>query len=347
MGRGDSPQRRREHRDRRPFTGFKSEQMSSTMAWLLVIAYSAEREVRRMAEIWDEARVQRYIDDGIEESLNLDYKAAGALAKTDRKRREITKDVSAMANSDGGFIIYGVSEDENYKHLPGQIDPVNRKDLSKEWLEQVISNIRPKVDGLLIYPVPIGNSNTDVVYVVEIPKSHTAHQAMDKRYYRRFNFESVMMDDYEIRDVMNREQHPQIELDFKIIRSRFISSDLSGEHETEPQFRLEIHATNSGRVYAQHTDIHIEIPPKLQHSNSYSLWDEPETDAKPMHPGRRYQVRVVALSNDFDCILLDDLYLKWIVSADNAPKSEGNVAFSAIKVSDSTVRILHEPMNID
>ena len=30
-----------------------------------------------------EARVQQYIDDEIEESLNLDYKAAGALAKTD------------------------------------------------------------------------------------------------------------------------------------------------------------------------------------------------------------------------------------------------------------------------
>ena len=51
--------------------------------------------------VWDQARVQQYIDDGVEESLNLDYKAAGALAKTDGKRKEITKDVSAMANSEG------------------------------------------------------------------------------------------------------------------------------------------------------------------------------------------------------------------------------------------------------
>ena len=41
--------------------------------------------------------------------------------------------------------------------------------------------------------------------VVEIPKSLTAHQARDLRYYRRYNFESVAMVDYEIRDVMNRQ----------------------------------------------------------------------------------------------------------------------------------------------
>ena len=135
-----------------------------------------------MAEIWDQARVQQYIDDGVEESLNLDYKAAGALAKTDSKRREVTKDVSAMANSDGGNILYGVTENG---HLPGNIDPVNRQAISKEWLEHVIGNIRPRIENLIIHSVTIGNSNPDVVYIVQIPKSHTAHQAMDKRYYKR------------------------------------------------------------------------------------------------------------------------------------------------------------------
>ena len=39
----------------------------------------------------------------IEENLHLDYKSAGALSKIDRKKDEITKDVSALANSDGGI----------------------------------------------------------------------------------------------------------------------------------------------------------------------------------------------------------------------------------------------------
>ena len=218
MRRGDSPQRGwGEWRNARPkfLLPVNYRRMMS-----LLQARTYERETDQVTEVWDEARVQQYIDDRVEESLNLDYKAAGALGKTDGKRREITKDVSAMANSDGGTIIYGVTEDATNRHLPGRIKAVNRKEFSKEWLEQVISNIRPKLDGMVIHPVTIGNSNADVVYVVEIPKGRTAHQAMDKRYYKRFNFQSVMMDDYEIRDVMNRLQYPRIELHFQL-RQRF------------------------------------------------------------------------------------------------------------------------------
>jgi predicted HTH transcriptional regulator len=60
--------------------------------------------------MWDEAKLQSYIGNSIEESLTLDYKAADALASSDGKKKEITKDVSAMANSAGGLIIYGISE---------------------------------------------------------------------------------------------------------------------------------------------------------------------------------------------------------------------------------------------
>ena len=147
-----------------------------------------------MAGIWDEARVQSYIDDEVEESLNIDYKAAAELDSKPAKKKEITKDISAFANSDGGIIIYGMSEHPTDRHLPGTIDPVNRKDFSKEWLEHVIGNIRPRIDNLIIHPVSIGGSNSDVVYIVEIPQSHTAHQATDRRYYKRHNFESVPMD---------------------------------------------------------------------------------------------------------------------------------------------------------
>lgn len=50
------------------------------------------------------------ITSEVEENIHLDYKASGALSKEPKKRQEITKDVSAFANSDGGIIIYGISE---------------------------------------------------------------------------------------------------------------------------------------------------------------------------------------------------------------------------------------------
>jgi predicted HTH transcriptional regulator len=164
-----------------------------------------------MNKKWDQAAIQLYIDDGIQESLSLEYKAADALGKSDGKKKEITKDVSAMANSAGGVIIYGVAEyqDSAKQHLPEKIDPVNQTEFSKEWLQQVINTIRPRVDGIAITSVPIANTLTDVVYVVEIPQSTTAHQATDWRYYKRYNFLSIPMEDYEIRDVMGRQQHPK------------------------------------------------------------------------------------------------------------------------------------------
>lgn len=165
-------------------------------------------------ETWNFERVRRMIDDGIEESLHLDYKAAGSLAKIDRKKEEIVKDVTAFANSDGGLIIYGVREhtDHARKHLPSEVEPINRAEFSKEWLEHVISNAAPRIHGVRIHPIPIPDDETKCLYVVEIPKGETAHQSTDFKYYRRYNFESVAMRDHQVRDVMNRIKVPRLEL---------------------------------------------------------------------------------------------------------------------------------------
>lgn len=162
---------------------------------------------------WDITRIESYISEEVEESLTLDYKAADSLQRYDEKKKsEVTKDVSAMANSTGGLLIYGIKEysDKQRKHLPERIDPIDRSTFSKETLEHIINNIRPKITGLVIYPITIPNDLKGVVYVVEIPQSNTAHQASDKRYYKRFNFESVPMDDYEIRDIMFRARAPAL-----------------------------------------------------------------------------------------------------------------------------------------
>ena len=96
------------------------------------------------------------IENEVEESIQIEYKSSGALENTPGKKKEISKDVSAMANSAGGIIIYGIKEydDEDKKHLPEQISPVLRTQYSKEWLEQVInSNIQPTISGIIITPI--------------------------------------------------------------------------------------------------------------------------------------------------------------------------------------------------
>src|SRR5262245_35130496 len=108
-----------------------------------------------MPRTWDEAALRNLIDGEREEELTLDYKAADAVSKADRKKLEITKDVSAMANSAGGVVIYGIRERQDRPHLPENLDPIDRREFSKEWLEHVISNIRPRIADLVIHPVPL------------------------------------------------------------------------------------------------------------------------------------------------------------------------------------------------
>ena len=63
-----------------------------------------------MLELKTKTDLDSLILNHIEENIHLDYKAADALSKSDNKKKEISKDVSAFANSDGGVIIYGIRE---------------------------------------------------------------------------------------------------------------------------------------------------------------------------------------------------------------------------------------------
>jgi hypothetical protein len=202
---------------------------------------------------WTIQRLDQMIADGVEENLSLDYKGADALAKTDGKKIEITKDVSSFANSSGGVLVYGIAEFENdpRRHLPERLDPVNRSDISKEWLDQVIQSIQPRIEGVVIHPVTISEAENTVCYVVEVPQSHTAHMARDHRYHKRHNFTTAQMEDYEVRDVMNRKTHPRVRAFVRINHPVVV-------HKTEGT--IVVRLENYGRVLAHHVMVELEVP---------------------------------------------------------------------------------------
>jgi hypothetical protein len=237
-------------------------------------------------EIRNISDIENLILNQVEENIHLDYKAADALQKTDGKKKEISKDISAFANSDGGIVIYGVKEftEPTKKYLPEKIDPIDRNIISKEWLEQVInSNVSPRIDGIKITLISILTEKDKVLYVVEIPKSNTAHQAGDQRYYKRFNFESVAMYDYEIRDVMNRKKFPKIELSFEIeqytyeVKSMFPAMPTFNfnqpQRQSEKVFKttntLTVYGHNVGGVYADYVNCYIEVPASMLDDKEY------------------------------------------------------------------------------
>jgi hypothetical protein len=197
--------------------------------------------------------LEQLITDQIEESTSLEYKAAAALGRSAGLKKEITKDVSAFANARGGLLIYGLREyDEPTKrHLPERFDPIDQRHFSREWFDQITSLIQPRIDGLTIRPIHVGPSPNDYCYVIEIPQGGTAHQATDLRYYKRRNFESVPMEDYEIRDVMNRRKHPTISASIRIAVNHPADS-----------FIL-VRLTNTSKVLAQYYRAVIELPLRI------------------------------------------------------------------------------------
>ncbi len=223
--------------------------------------------------------LNRLIDDALEENINLEYKSADALQNTDSKKKEIPKDVSAMANSAGGVIIYGVKEfdEPSKKHLPEKITPINRMQFSKEQLEQIINgNISPKIEGLRIHPISLEQPD-EVVYAVEIPQSSTAHQnTKDHRYYRRYNFAAVPMLDYEIRDIMNRLKHPILKIEFEVVKRthkikpptysdlpRHLQPALApmpADKRYKTTITLKIIPVNIGDIYAQYINYYVYLP---------------------------------------------------------------------------------------
>ena len=162
-------------------------------------------------EEYTEKDIISLIKNKAEESINLDFKSSDSLGSEPSKKKELSKDVSSFANSDGGIIIYGIEENN---HVAESLSFVDGNTYTKEWIEQVIhSNIHRKIDGILIIPVRFEEDVSKTVYVIKIPESsHAPHMASDNRYYKRYNFESVPMEEYEVRNLYNRLQKTDLSI---------------------------------------------------------------------------------------------------------------------------------------
>lgn len=185
---------------------------------------------------WTEADLLALIANRVQESLQLEYKKSTSLVNEKQKRGELSKDVSAFANSAGGVIVYGMAEDKNFPtQIDGGYDPA---EISKEWIEQIInSTIQPRIDGIQINQISLTSTNPGrVAYAIVIPPatSRAPHQSYSKIYYKRFNFQVLPMEDYEIRDVARRATVPDLWLSFRFARGKSAAIDFKLGNRSSP-----------------------------------------------------------------------------------------------------------------
>lgn len=129
-----------------------------------------------------EARLSEACANQYAESQTLEFKRA-LPSKGDRD--EFLKDVCALANADGGDIIYGIEEDKGKAKAVAAITG-EAFDAARRRLGQTLdSGLEPRLAGIQFYEVPV--SSGGFVMVLRVPKSFVApHRAIGSDGNRRF-----------------------------------------------------------------------------------------------------------------------------------------------------------------
>lgn len=106
--------------------------------------------------------LDKLINSNTKESLTLDFKSE-PYEKNDKS--ELLKDVTAMANAEGGYIIIGV--DERNQNRIFQLQDSTIKDSIKRYRDWCADSIQPRLLDLEVYSLTIGDNP---LIVIQIPK---------------------------------------------------------------------------------------------------------------------------------------------------------------------------------
>lgn len=217
-----------------------------------------------------EADLQNLVRNGVAEGRQLEYKLT-LPGKNDEEIKEFLKDVSAMANSSGGDIIYGIHEgpDTDGNTVATAVEGVSGEDADqvKLRLDQVLRDcIKPRLIGVAIQPVKLASSAT--VFVVRVPRSWNAPHVVDRkkhwRFYFRHSAQAYPMDVTELRHSFALSDTLQQRLiEFRLDRLAKIAEDdgpqivlhIQPFSSVQPDARIDVrtaarHADNMPLVYA-------------------------------------------------------------------------------------------------
>ncbi len=144
--------------------------------------------------------LRRLIVDQVGEDVEIDYKVA-----LETNCQEFARDVSAFANTKGGYLVYGMAEEgeipTNLVAIPG-FDSGRVIGQLTSWAQE---HIRPR-PTLRFKPVSLGGGGE--VLVVEVPRSwigpHEVRQ--EHRFYHRTQHGKAPMDVDQLRMAFNQER---------------------------------------------------------------------------------------------------------------------------------------------
>jgi len=281
--------------------------------------------------------IENLISNKIRESETLEYKSSNKKF-SDKDKNEIAKDVSAMANSSGGVIIYGVETDKEDRTVPTKISGVHPNNI--ESFDRVVnSQIKKEIRGI---QKKIINKNSTNAMIIFIPQSEDSpHQSLaDKRYYRRSLTESIPMEHDIVELHFGRRLGPILELAVSDVEKKTEKLTFKEDGFSEP-LKLRLSVYNSGRkvgryvkgifLFPESSKIKIINSDHLQ--NIDELYNERQRQARQfsenigvIHPfinEKIADITIEILKDWFEQNSFDEPLIEWRIFADEMmPRGE-------------------------
>ncbi len=116
------------------------------------------------------------------ESSTLEFKR-DAPGNSDKDKHELLKDISALANSDGGDIVFGINE---LNGVAAEVSPLGSEAadaLIRRITQTVESGVEPRILGLQFLPIDVSGG---YVLVVRVPSSFLGPHTIKVNNSRRF-----------------------------------------------------------------------------------------------------------------------------------------------------------------
>lgn len=195
-------------------------------------------------------------------SLTLEYVPAKAISVLDDKTAlYFSTLLSSMANANGGIIFIGVS---SQRKMPKGIEPLHNTECV-DWLRLVCqTSIFPAVPNCIIEKIMV--SEDGFVIGVHVPNSHLApHMNADRRFYKRSETKSVLMEEYEIRDLYTKGKRPEIEL-FSVTNTGGIPI-MSGGKFSKVNFYPRFLVKNTGGSVERFYKVELSVPTSINNPN--------------------------------------------------------------------------------
>ncbi|MBL7129512.1 MAG: ATP-binding protein [Ignavibacteria bacterium] len=253
---------------------------------------------------------------GEEENLHLEFKDKDSLKRN--QKMEISKDISAFANSTGGIIIYGIKEED---HVAKEFSFIDGNEITKEWIEDIIyGNIERRLTGVEIIPIRFDDDFNKTIYVIKISQSiNSPHMCGYKKYYKRNNFQSIAMEEYEVRDSYSRVSKTKLKIEELVIQ---VDSYGGTQHKFNTiGYKLMFHVKNISNNTEPNFKFMFSIPSSIIFQTSFEPSDfflgKDGNNHKflvsvkdPIYPGELYKVHEQIINFSKNTFMnLDNFYI--------------------------------------